>query len=76
VVLSSLTQQRLKQFKTRTELRSVLGILNFFRSHIPSYAETAKPLTDALSSKKRPAHFKLGEEAIKSFELLKQAPWA
>jgi len=54
----------------------VLGILNFFRSHIPSYAEIAKPLTDALSSKKRPAHFKLGEEAIKSFELLKQAPWA
>jgi len=46
----------LPQPKTRTELRSVLSILNFFRSHIPDYAEIAKPLTDALSSKKNPAH--------------------
>jgi len=31
--------------KTRNKLRSVLGILHFFRSHIPGYAEIAKPLT-------------------------------
>ena len=66
------TVLHLPQPKTRTELRSVLGIINFFRSHIPGCAEIAKPLTDALSSKKSPAHFKLGDEAIKSFELLKQ----
>ena len=38
--------------ETRTELRSALGVLNFFRSHVPSYAEIAKPLIDALSYKK------------------------
>ena len=62
----------LSQPKTRTELRSVLGIFNFFRSHIPGYAEIAKPLTDALSSKKSQTHFLLGDEAKKAFELLKQ----
>ena len=56
--------------KTRTELCSALGILNFFRSHIPGYAEIAKPLTDALSFKKN--HFQLGNDAEKAFELLKQ----
>ena len=45
--------------KTRTELRSALGILNFFRLHIPGYAEIAKPLTDALSFKKN--HFSVGK---------------
>ena len=58
--------------KTHTELRSVLGILNFFRSHIPGYAEIAKPLTDALSSKKGQTHFQLTNDARKAFEVLKQ----
>ena len=50
----------------------MLGILNFFRSHIPGYAEIAKPLTDALSSKKGQTHFQLTNDARKAFEVLKQ----
>ena len=43
---------RLKLPETHTQLRSTLGVMNYYRSHVPGYAMIAKPLTDILSCKK------------------------
>jgi len=51
---------------------TVLGILNFFRSHVPAYAEIAKPLSDALSSRKSKSYFQLGDDAQRAFAQLKE----
>ena len=63
---------RLKLPETHTQLRSTLGVLNYYRSHVPGYAMIAKPLTDILSSKKGKGHFHLGDDAKKAFEQLKE----
>jgi len=62
----------LKLPETLTQLRSTLGVLNFYRSHIPDFADIAKPLTDAMSSRKTKVHFQLGESAKVAFEKLKK----
>ena len=38
--------------ETISHLRSFLGMCNFFRTHIPAYAEISAPLTDLLKSSK------------------------
>ena len=63
---------RLKLPETHTQLHSTLGVLNYYRSHVPGYAMIAKPLTDILSSKKGKGHFHLGDDATKAFEQLKE----
>jgi len=62
----------LKLPETLTQLRTTLGVLNFYRSHIPDFADIAKPLTDAMSSGKTKVHFQLGESAKVAFEKLKK----
>jgi len=38
--------------ETISHLRSFLGMCNFFRAHIPAYAEISAPLTDLLKGSK------------------------
>lgn len=61
---------KLKPPETIAEVRSVLGVLGFYRDHVPLYAEIAKPLTDLTSVKKSPL-FKLGEKELLAFDTLK-----
>ena len=51
-------------------LRSALGMLGFFRSFIPHFAEIAAPLTD-MTKGCAPSRFVMNEEQLKSFNLLK-----
>ena len=47
--------QGIKPARTKTEVRRLLGLIGFFRDHIPRYAEIARPLTD-LTSKQVPTN--------------------
>lgn len=47
--------------KNKTEVRQFLGLLSYYRRHIPSFAEVAKPLTRLTS--KSPFAWDLGAEA-------------
>ena len=51
-------------------VRSFLGMVGYYREHIPNYAEIALPLTE-LTKKNQP--FVWGDEQHESFETLKQA---
>jgi hypothetical protein len=48
----------------------VLGFFSFFREHIPNYAKHAMPLTE-LTGKGTPEHLTLNNEAVLSFNRLK-----
>jgi len=56
--------------KTKTQLKSFLGFVNFFDHFLPNHSELAAPLTDMLASKK-PDKLVWGENEINSFERLK-----
>ncbi|XP_070191283.1 uncharacterized protein [Littorina saxatilis] len=56
---------------TKKELRSFLGLCNFYRSYIESYANIAVPLTD-LTKKFNPDKLVWNDEARRSFETLKE----
>ena len=57
----------LKSPKNVSELRSVLGIMNYFRAYIPKYALLTKPLTSLLSK------FVWTEQTEEHFQILKRA---
>ncbi|GBN71862.1 Transposon Ty3-I Gag-Pol polyprotein [Araneus ventricosus] len=44
--------KRLERPKTKKDVRSVLGLMGFYRSYIPNYAEFATPLTELTKGKK------------------------
>ncbi|KAK4474308.1 hypothetical protein MN116_000394 [Schistosoma mekongi] len=52
-----------------TQLRSFLGLINFYRRFIPGCAQLMQPLTDALKGK--PKEFKLTSEAVDAINQLK-----
>ncbi|TNN10580.1 Transposon Tf2-9 polyprotein, partial [Schistosoma japonicum] len=52
-----------------TQLRSFLGLLNFYRRFTPGCAQLMQPLTDLLKGK--PKKFKLTSEAVKTINQLK-----
>ena len=56
--------------KTKTQVRSFLGLTGFYRGYIDKYAEIAEPLTD-LTKKKSPNVIKWGETQEKAFSILK-----
>ena len=58
--------------RTKSEVRGLLGFFNFFREHIPNFAELAKPLTD-LTGKGVPNVVPWGEVHDQALQLLKQA---
>ena len=57
--------------KTKTQVRSFLGLTGFYRGYIDKYAEIAEPLTD-LTEKKSPNVIKWGETQEKAFSILKR----
>ena len=56
--------------KTKTQLKSFLGFVNFFDHFLPNRSELASPLTDMLARMKQDKLL-WGEREIKSFERLK-----
>jgi hypothetical protein len=56
--------------QTRKAVRSFLGFTNFYRKFIRNYSKIAKPLTDLT---KTTEHFVWSNEALTSFETLKNA---
>ncbi|GFW81723.1 hypothetical protein TNCV_2883971 [Trichonephila clavipes] len=58
--------------KTKKELRSVLGLCNYYREYIPKYSELVYPLTE-LTKKRVPGSIPWTEKHDSSFHLLKKA---
>ncbi|GFU90720.1 hypothetical protein TNCV_4182741 [Trichonephila clavipes] len=58
--------------KTKKELRSVLGLCNYYREYIPKYSELVYPLTE-LTKKRVPYSIPWTEKHDSSFHLLKKA---
>ncbi|GFS69831.1 hypothetical protein TNCV_3101481 [Trichonephila clavipes] len=58
--------------KTKKELRSVLGLCNYYREYIPKYLELVYPLTE-LTKKRVPDSIPWTEKHDSSFHLLKKA---
>ncbi|GFV83733.1 hypothetical protein TNCV_2555211 [Trichonephila clavipes] len=58
--------------KTKKELRSVLGLCNYYREYIPKYSELVYPLTE-LTKKRVPDSIPWTEKHDSSFHLLKKA---
>ena len=56
--------------KTKRELQSLLGFVNYHRSHLPKYAEVSAPLYDYLQSCK-PGKFILPENLVAIIDTLK-----
>ncbi|GBM61394.1 Retrovirus-related Pol polyprotein from transposon 17.6 [Araneus ventricosus] len=66
------TIENLPQPKTKKELRSVLGLCNYYREYIPSYSELVYPLTE-LTKKKVPDSIPWTKEHDLTFDRLKRA---
>ncbi|GFS96437.1 hypothetical protein TNCV_17601 [Trichonephila clavipes] len=58
--------------KTKKELRSVLGLCNYYREYIPKYSELVYPLTE-LTKNREPDSIPWTEKHDSSFHLLKKA---
>ncbi|GFU01479.1 retrovirus-related Pol polyprotein from transposon opus [Trichonephila clavipes] len=58
--------------KRKKELRSVLGLCNYYREYIPKYSELVYPLTE-LTKKRVPDSIPWTEKHDSSFHLLKKA---
>ncbi|GFU75630.1 hypothetical protein TNCV_2863441 [Trichonephila clavipes] len=58
--------------KTKKELRSVLGLCNYYREYIPKYSELVYPLTE-LTKKRVPDSIPWTEKHDSSFHFLKKA---
>ncbi|GFW46404.1 retrovirus-related Pol polyprotein from transposon 17.6 [Trichonephila clavipes] len=66
-----LTIKRLIRPTTKKEVRSVLGLMGFYRAYIPNYAEISTPLTE-LTKKNKPNNVSWGEAEQNSFVKLKE----
>lgn len=60
--------QEFPEPRTKTEVRQFLGLLSYYRRHIPQFAEQARPLTQ-LTTKKP---FSWGEEEQAAFSAMKR----
>ncbi|GFU47851.1 hypothetical protein TNCV_515571 [Trichonephila clavipes] len=58
--------------KTKKELRSVLGLCNYYREYIPKYSELVYPMTE-FTKKRVPDSIPWTEKHDSSFHLLKKA---
>ncbi|XP_055944323.1 uncharacterized protein LOC129975294 [Argiope bruennichi] len=63
--------QKLTRPTSKKEVRSVLGLMGFYRTYIPKFAEISTPLTE-LTKKNKPNKASWGEEEQNSFEKLKE----
>ena len=64
--------QNLATPTTKKQVKSICGLMNYYRKFIPEYAKLAKPLTD-LTKKGQPNKVHWNEECEKSFQALKDA---
>ncbi|GFY32846.1 retrovirus-related Pol polyprotein from transposon 17.6 [Trichonephila clavipes] len=64
--------QNLQVPTTKKQLRSALGLRNFYRQYIPNFAKVAPPLTE-LTKKKVPNEIPWSKEAANAFKKLKTA---
>ncbi|GFW31016.1 retrovirus-related Pol polyprotein from transposon 17.6 [Trichonephila clavipes] len=64
--------QNLQAPMTKKQLRSALGLCNFYRQYIPNFAKIALPLTE-LTEKKVPNEIPWSKEAENAFQELKTA---
>ncbi|GFT11351.1 retrovirus-related Pol polyprotein from transposon 17.6 [Trichonephila clavipes] len=64
--------QNLQAPTTKKQLRSALGLCNFYRQYIPNFAKIALPLTE-LTKKKVPNEIPWSKEAENAFQELKTA---
>ena len=55
--------------KNRTELRSFLGLVGYYRTFIPGFSKIAKPLNDLL---RKDTHFCWKDEQKEAFDILKE----
>ena len=55
------------------QMKSFLGLANFFRSHIRNYADLARPLQDMITNYNRRNKLEWTEETIAAFNQLKQS---
>ena len=62
--------QNWEEPKTATQLRSLLGLCNFFKEFVPNFSSLAAPLTDLTS---RDTDFQFDESARTAFQTLKHA---
>lgn len=63
---------QLKFPKTKKDLRSALGMFNYYRDYIPAYSEMVRPLTD-LTNRRVPNTIPWSEDAEGSFGAGKEA---
>ncbi|GFU66807.1 retrovirus-related Pol polyprotein from transposon opus [Trichonephila clavipes] len=63
--------KRLIRPTTKKNVRSVFGLLGFYRAYIPNYAEISTPLTE-LTKKNKPNDVSWGEAEQNSFVKLKE----
>ena len=59
--------------QTLTEVRSFCNLAGFYRKFIPNFAKVAKPLTDLMGLPGKKKRVELSEDAIKAFNILKEA---
>lgn len=64
--------EQLKPPRTKRELRSILGLLNYYREYVPAYSHLVLPLT-ALTGKRVPNVLPWNGEAQAAFESVKEA---
>ena len=57
--------------KTKRQVRAILGLANFYRRHLPNFAEIVAPLTE-LTRKDKPDRVKWTEKEDQAFNGLKQ----
>jgi hypothetical protein len=60
-------------FKQQKELRSFLGLTNYFRQHIQNYSTMVRPLLDVVKVYKPRQIVKWNDTTLHAFELIKSA---
>ena len=60
------------QPKTKTNVKSFLGLTGYYRKFVPHYAEVAAPLTD-LTRKRKPEKIEWDQGCQEAFDKLKKA---
>ncbi|XP_064468593.1 uncharacterized protein LOC135380865 [Ornithodoros turicata] len=58
--------------ETKSQLRSFLGICNYYRDYVPRYSEIVLPLTN-MTNRRTPQRLPWSEEATRSFQEIKEA---
>ena len=56
---------------TKKQVRSFLGLIGYYRDHIPAFAEISAPLTDLLK-KGKAEHIQWSEAQERAYSLLKE----